>query len=149
MDYPSIICVSELLRTWETAILLFLKERNTKLTLFISPFLREDGIFPSDSPGIIEDQLYEFMRFIVFLGQLKKFTKTATQDRDIQDLFSWIPDTFTITFKHYSGKFTDKFIGRIRRTQLLKLSATSDGALIIECPDISKITFVSFFTNIK
>lgn len=144
MNYPSIICVSELLRTWETAILLFLKEENTNLTLFISPFLREDGIFPSDSPGIIEDQLYEFMRFIVFLGQLKKFTKTATQDRDIQDLFPWIPDTFTITFKHYSGKFTDKFIGRIRRTQLLKLSATSDGALIIECPDISKITLDSF-----
>ena len=147
MNYPSIICVSELLRTWETAILLFLKEGNTNLTLFISPFLREDGIFPSDSPGIIEDQLYEFMRFIVFLGQLKKFTKTATQDRDIQDLFSWIPDTFTITFKHYSGKFTDKFIGRIRRTQLLKLRATSEGALIIECPDISKITLDNFIKD--
>jgi hypothetical protein len=143
--FPSIICVSELLRTWETAILLFLTKDNTKLTLFISPFLREDGLFPSDSPGIIEDQLYEFMRFLVFLGQLKKFTKTATQD--IQNLFSWIPDTFTITFKHYSGKFTDKYIVRIRRTQLLKLSATPDGALIIKCPDISKITLDKFVTD--
>ena len=147
MDYPSIICVSELLRTWETAILLFLTKDNTKLTLFISPFLREDGIFPSDSPGIIEDQLYEFMRFIVFLGQLKKFTKTATQDRGIQNLFSWIPDTFTITFKHYAGSFTKEFMGRIRRTQLLKLSETSLGALIIECPDISKITLDNFITG--
>jgi hypothetical protein len=147
MIYPSIIFVSELLRTWETAILLFLTKENTNLTLFISPFLREDGIYPSDSPGIIEDQLYEFMRFLVFLGQLKKFTKTATQDRDIQNLFFWIPDTFIITFKHYSGKFTDKYIGRIRRTQLLKLSATSDGALIIECPDISKITLDNFITG--
>ena len=147
MNYPSIICVSELLRTWETAILLFLTKDNTKLTLFISPFLREDGLFPSDKPKIIEDQLYEFMRFIVFLGQLKKFTKTATQDQGIQDLFSWIPNNFKITFKHYSGKFTDEFIGRIRRTQLLKLRATPDSALIIECPDISKITLDNFITG--
>lgn len=142
--FPSTICVSELLRTWETAILLFLKEGNTNLTLFISPFLREDGLFPSDSPGILEDQLYEFMRFLVFLGQLKKFTKNETQD--IKDLFSWIPDSFTITFKHYSGSFTDDFIGRIRGTQLFKLKANK-GALEIKCPSISSITLDKFITE--
>ena len=142
--FPSTICVSELLRTWETAILLFLKEGNTNLTLFISPFLREDGLFPSDSPGILEDQLYEFMRFLVFLGQLKKFTKNETQD--IKNLFSWIPDSFTITFKHYSGSFTDDFIGRIRGTQLFKLKADK-GALEINCPSISSITLDKFITE--
>ena len=142
--FPSTICVSELLRTWETAILLFLKEGNTNLTLFISPFLREDGLFPSDSPGILEDQLYEFMRFLVFLGQLKKFTKNETQD--IKDLFSWIPNSFTITFKHYSGSFTDDFIGRIRGTQLFKLNA-NNGALEIKCPSISSITLDKFITE--
>ena len=142
--YPSIICVSELLRTWETAILLFLTNKNSNLTLFISPFLREKGLFPSDSPGVLEDQLYEFMRFLVFLGQLKKFTKDAP---DIKDLFSWIPNSFTITFKHYSGSFTDDFIRRIRRTQLFTLKVTDDGSLEINCPSISSITLDKFITQ--
>ena len=39
---PNFIYVSELLRTWETAVLLFLnKESNTNLTLYISPYLAE------------------------------------------------------------------------------------------------------------
>jgi len=143
--FPSVICVSELLRTWETAILLFLNNKNTKLTLFISPFLREDGSFPSDSPGIIEDQLYEFMRFLVFLGQLKKFTNTEDAE-DIKNLFSEIPDNFTITFKHYAGIFNDEIMKRIRRTQLLTLKI-NDGALEISCPDISKITLDKFITS--
>jgi hypothetical protein len=143
--FPSVICVSELLRTWETAILLFLNNKNRLLTLFISPFLREDGWFPSDSPGILEDQLYEFMRFLVFLGQLKKFTKDA-ESEDIKKLFSEIPDNFTITFKHYAGSFTPEILMRIRRTQLLILKVT-DGALEINCPDISKITMDKFITS--
>jgi hypothetical protein len=146
MNYPSIICVSELLRTWETAILLFLTKDNTKLTLFISPFLREDGKLPSDQPGILQDQLYEFMRFLVFLGQLKKFTKDA-KSKDIKDLFSWIPDTFTITFKHYAGKFTDEFIGRIPKIQLFTLNVTTDGALEFNCNDISVIKLDAFVTD--
>lgn len=143
--FPSVICVSELLRTWETAILLFLNNENTKLTLFISPFLREDGSFPSDSPGIIEDQLYEFMRFLVFLGQLKKFTSNQ-DDPLIKNLFSEIPNNFTITFKHYAGIFTEQIMKRIRRTQLLTLKI-NDGALEISCPDISKITLDKFITS--
>ncbi len=137
LKFPSIICVSELLRTWETAILLFLNDKNTNLTLFISPFLREDGWLPADIPGILEDQLYEFMRFLVFLGQLKKFTKDARAD--IKDLFSWIPNKFTITFKHYAGSFTDEIMRRIQKTQLFKLR-TAEDALIIDCPDISSVT---------
>ena len=42
--FPSFIYVSELLRTWETAVLLFLNNKsNTNLTLYISPYLRESG----------------------------------------------------------------------------------------------------------
>jgi hypothetical protein len=143
--FPSVICVSELLRTWETAILLFLNNKNTKLTLFISPFLREDGKLPSDQPGILQDQLYEFMRFLVFLGQLKKFTK-ADESEDIKNLFSEIPNEFTITFKHYAGIFTEEIMKRIRRTQLLTLKINDD-ALEISCPDISKITLDKFVTD--
>jgi hypothetical protein len=143
--FPSIICVSELLRTWETAILLFLNDKNTNLTLFISPFLREDGKLPSDQPGILQDQLYEFMRFLVFLGQLKKFTKDAKPD--IKGLFSWIPNTFTITFKHYAGSFTQEFIGRIPKIKLFTLNVTTDGALEINYPDISKTTLDKFVTD--
>jgi hypothetical protein len=133
--FPSTICVSELLRTWETAILLFLSLKTTLLTLFISPFLREDGKLPSDIPNYLQDQIYEFMRFLVFLGQLKKFTETATED--IQDLFSWIPDNFTIRFKHYAGSFTQEFISGIQKIKMFKLSIR-DGALEIECDISSK-----------
>ena len=37
---PNFIYVSELLRTWETAVLLFLSLLNTLLTLYISPFFK-------------------------------------------------------------------------------------------------------------
>ena len=62
------IYVSELLRTWETAVLLFLSLLNTNLTLYISPYLREKGLipFPSDVPGELKEQVKEFIRFIAY-----------------------------------------------------------------------------------
>ena len=70
--FPNFIYVSELLRTWETAVLLFLNGKIIELTLFISPFLRETGIFTSDNPGDLKEQFKEFIRFISFLRFLKK-----------------------------------------------------------------------------
>jgi hypothetical protein len=54
ITFPNFIYVSELLRTWETAVLLFLRGDIT-LTLYISPFLREEGIFPSDKPRYLKE----------------------------------------------------------------------------------------------
>jgi hypothetical protein len=104
---PNFIYVSELLRTWETAVLLFCNGMNTKLTLFISPFLRETGpiSFPSDNPGDLKQQIIEFIRFISFLRYLKKLK--------INDISNLIPNSFIIYLKHFNGPFTHGFTSDI------------------------------------
>jgi hypothetical protein len=135
---PSTIYVSELLRTWETAVLLFLNDKTPILTLFISPFLREDGSFPSDKPGYLQEQLFEFMRFLVFLGQLKNFTSNQ-DDPLINKLFSRIPNEFKIIFKHYAGSFTEQFISGIKNNKSFKIKLTSDGSGIEITCNISDV----------
>ena len=108
---PNFIYVSELLRTWETAVLLFCNGMNTKLTLFISPFLRETGpiSFPSDNPGDLKQQIREFIRFISFLRYLKKLK--------INDISKLIPDSFIIYLKHFNGPFPLGFTSDIEEQE--------------------------------
>ena len=127
---PNFIYVSELLRTWETAVLLFLSLLNTLLTLYISPFLRESGVFPSDVPGELKEQVREFVRFIAFLRELKKLNITG-----ISDL---IPESFTIILKHFGGKFDDTFTQYIEKPEGVKL-IISEGGIQIVC-DFSENT---------
>ena len=110
--FSNFIYVSELLRTWETAVLLFLLFLNgisIELTLFISPFLRETGIFTSDNPGDLKEQFKEFIRFISFLRFLKK--------QNIDGISALIPDNFKIFLKHFSGSFPDDFTGGIEKPE--------------------------------
>ena len=107
--FPNFIYVSELLRTWETAVLLFCNSINTELTLFISPFLRETGIFPSDNPGVLKEQFREFIRFISFLRYLKKLK--------IDNISNLIPNNFMIFLKHFSSSFPDDFIDDIEQPE--------------------------------
>lgn len=109
--FPNFIYVSELLRTWETAVLLFLNGIYIELTLFISPFLRETGIFRSDNPGDLKEQFKEFIRFISFLRFLKK---ENIKGISISDL---IPDNFMIFLKHFSGSFPGDFIDGIEKPE--------------------------------
>jgi hypothetical protein len=106
---PNFIYVSELLRTWETAVLLFLNGINNELTLFISPFLREKGIFTSDNPGVLKEQFREFIRFISFLRFLKK--------ENINGISILIPNNFTIFLKHFIGSFPVDFIDGIEKPE--------------------------------
>ena len=106
---PNFIYVSELLRTWETAVLLFCNRINTELTLFISPFLRETGIFPSDNPGHLKEQIREFIRFISFLRYLKKLK--------IDNISKLIPNNFMIFLKHFSGPFSLDFTSDIEEPE--------------------------------
>lgn len=118
---PKFIYVSELLRTWETAVLLFLSLTNIHLTLYISPFLREkptlipslvlrkQELFPSDVPGELKEQVREFVRFIVLLRELKK--------SNIGGISGLIPGEFSITLKHFGGVFTDEFIVNIEKPE--------------------------------
>ena len=119
-EFPKFIYVSELLRTWETAVLLFLnKESNTNLTLYISPYLRESGPikFTSDRPGEFKEQFKEFIRFIHFLRQLKKL--------NINGISELIRDEFSITLKHFSGKFPVEYIQKRKQTHKRKLAKKS------------------------
>lgn len=116
-EFPKFIYVSELLRTWETAVLLFLnKDNNTDLTLYISPYLRESGTidFTSDRPGELKEQFREFIRFIHFLRELKTF--------DIHRISELIPDEFSITLKHFSGSFTNEYIQSIQSPEGIQVS---------------------------
>jgi hypothetical protein len=108
---PNFIYVSELLRTWETAVLLFLNGINIELTLFISPFLRETGpiSFPSDNPGDLKEQFREFIRFISFLRYLKKLK--------IDNISNLIPHNFIIYLKHFNGPFPHGFTSDIDKQE--------------------------------
>ena len=123
--FPNFIYVSELLRTWETAVLLFCNSINTELTLFISPFLREReieigiGLFPSDKPGDLKEQIREFIRFISFLRFLKK--------KNINDISNLIPDDFIIYLKHFSGPFSADFIDGIEQPEGVTFSIRRSG----------------------
>lgn len=119
---PNFIYVSELLRTWETAVLLFLSLLNTNLTLYISPYLRETGIFPSDEPGYLKEQVKEFIRFIAFLRELKKL--------NIDGISNLIPESFTIILKHFGGNFDEVFTQDIEKPEGVELSIEGGGIQI-------------------
>lgn len=138
-ELPNFIYVSELLRTWETAVLLFLRD-SINLTLFISPYLRESGPidFTSDRPGKLKEQFKEFIRFIVFLRKLKKL--------NINGISSEIPDNFTITLKHFAGLFSEEFIQNIEIPGGIELEVR-DGGIVITCTNVETGTDKSEMTE--
>jgi hypothetical protein len=95
---PLCVYVSSLLRTWETAFLLFLQflinnndEYIPVLVLVVSPFLREEeniGINASNKPGEIVDNIMQFLKFI-----------------DLYILLSNLEDDIIDKFKSYPKKF--------------------------------------------
>ena len=123
---PGFVYVSELLRTWETAILLFLSASNTNLTLHISPYLRESGpvAFPSDDPGDLKQQVREFVRFIVFLRYLKR-----SKNQNIPDI---LPSNFVITLTHFIGPFTIEYIRGIESPRGVEINIRN-GGIDVEC----------------
>ena len=133
--FPKFIYVSELLRTWETAVLLFLnKDNNTDLTLYISPYLRESGPidFTSDRPGELKEQFKEFIRFIHFLKQLKKL--------NINGISELIPGEFSITLKHFSEKFPVEYIQNIQIPEGVTLELGKDGGILVTCTSVESNT---------
>ena len=123
---PNFVYVSELLRTWETATLLFLSASNTNLTLHISPYLRESGPvpFPSDKPGDLKQQVREFVRFIGFLRHLKNI---------LQNIKVMIPPSFVITLKHFGGPFNMNYIRGIETPKGVELSISREGGIEVKC----------------
>ena len=146
ISFPSFIYVSELLRTWETAVLLFLNDRNTDLTLYISPYLREVGLLPftSDRPGELKEQVNEFIRFISFLIFLKKLK--------INFVSPLIPSHFSITLKYFNEEFNKDFISDMNIPKDIGLTIVEDdknitrGGILISVtipPEVTKKNDVS------
>ena len=108
---PLRVYVSSLLRTWETAFLLFLQFliNNSDpgyipvLILVVSPFLREEeniGVNASNKPGEIVDNIMQFLKFIdlyILLSNLKDDT-----NHEIGDKFNSYPKKFNLVVEFSS-----------------------------------------------
>jgi hypothetical protein len=70
---PDIIFVSVLIRTWMTAICLYLPYcKSNEFKLIVSPFIKEVGRTPDNQPIDIKDQLLYIKSFLNLLIRLKK-----------------------------------------------------------------------------
>ena len=116
---PLRVYVSSLLRTWETAFLLFLPFLNNTditytpvLVLVVSPFLREKeksvlgfkGINASNEPGEIVDNIMQFLKFIdlyILLSNNRKLDVDVTAPFDIDPKKFNIVVEFSPTQKLY------------------------------------------------
>jgi hypothetical protein len=108
---PLCVYVSSLLRTWETAFLLFLQFLINisdpgyipVLILVVSPFLREKenyGINASNKPGGIIDNIMQFLKFIdlyILLSNLEDDTIN-----EIRDKFKSYPKKFNLVVEFSS-----------------------------------------------
>jgi len=102
---PLRVYVSSLLRTWETAFLLFLQflssdsdsEYTPVLVLVVSPFLREEensGINASNVPGEIGDNIMQFLKFIDLYILLSNLP--GEEHNEIKDNFKSYPKKINI-----------------------------------------------------
>jgi hypothetical protein len=80
---PKYIHVSILLRTWMTAVCLYLSHVNgNSFTLVVSPYLKEDGITNDNQPLKVESQLVIFAAFFDYLGFLNDSISSREESRD-------------------------------------------------------------------
>jgi hypothetical protein len=80
---PSYIHVSILVRTWMTAVCLYLGHVTGKtFTLIISPYIKEDGLTNDNQPVKMEQQLVIFSAFFDYLGFLNDSMAIRDEARD-------------------------------------------------------------------
>ena len=107
---PLCVYVSSLLRTWETAFLLFLQflinnidEYIPVLVLVVSPFLREEenkGVNASNIPGKIVDNIMQFLKFIDLYILLSNLEDDI--NNEIRDKFKSYPKKFNLVVEFSS-----------------------------------------------
>lgn len=78
MNDPDIIFVSVLIRTWMTAICLYLPHNtNNEFTLVVSPYIKEEGMTLDNQPDSIDLQISfirDFLNYLIEISEIK-FTK--------------------------------------------------------------------------
>jgi hypothetical protein len=116
-NYSYTIFVSVLIRTWMTAICLYLpnfstENKNENFSLYVSPFIKESGSTLDNTPDTIENQMKNIYEFIYFFTRRDKNNKNIFIDKILHssndDVIKKNIDKISEYFK--SGKKLDIFI---------------------------------------
>jgi len=85
-DCNNTVFVSILVRTWITAICLYLPkiEENKQFTLIVSPFIKESGITYDNTPLSIDKQINIIKNFLLFLRNIDTSKVTPNCNSSIQ-----------------------------------------------------------------
>ncbi len=109
---PSYINVSILIRTWMTAVCLYMGfVTGNKITLVVSPYLKEEGITYDNQPLKVEKQLAIFSSFFDYLSFLYESISVREESKD-----------------------TNTFLGKIKLQlyKMLKFINNSNNQLVIK-----------------
>jgi hypothetical protein len=103
---PSTIYVSILIRTWMTAICLYLPHvKDDDFTLIISPFIKEEGmrIFSNDNyPNKIDEQIMEINKFLKFLTNIDiNIIKNEVIKDNIKKIKTFFNDGHTVNIFYF------------------------------------------------
>lgn len=109
-DTPNLVYVSVLIRTWMTAICLYLPHNNSNtFTLVVSPFLKEEGSTPDNTPEEFSNQIKNITIFLKYLMELQ--VKNSNIKENIEKIKNFflnsgkliickLKDKYEITFMH-------------------------------------------------
>lgn len=92
---PNHINVSVLVRTWITAICLYLPYvTGDTLTLVVTPFISESGITPDNKPENIDKQKKKIIDFLNYLKQLQNILGSPITINNKKDTYSHLSNLF-------------------------------------------------------
>jgi len=100
---PSTIYVSILIRTWMTAICLYLPHvKDDDFTLIISPFIKEEGIGSDNYPNKIDEQIMEINKFLKFLTNIDiNIIKNEVIKDNIKKIKTFFNDGHTVNIFYF------------------------------------------------
>lgn len=105
---PSTIYVSILIRTWMTAICLYLPHvKDDDFTLIISPFIKEKGMGDDNYPNKIDEQIKEINKFLEFLTNIDiNIIKNEVIKENIKKIKTFFNDGHTVNIFYFDDVLT-------------------------------------------
>lgn len=105
---PSTIYVSILIRTWMTAICLYLPHvKDDDFTLIISPFIKEEGSGYDNYPNTIDEQIIEINKFLEFLTNIDiNIIKNEVIKENIKKIKTFFNDGHTVNIFYFNDVLT-------------------------------------------
>jgi hypothetical protein len=132
---PSTIYVSILIRTWMTAICLYLPHvNNDDFTLIISPFIKEEGIpfFSNDNyPNKIDEQIIEINKFLEFLTDIDiNIIKNEVIKDNIKKIKTFFNDGHTVNIFYFDDVLKNDFNNVLKNDSNKNLSIENNKIII-------------------